>query len=83
MTTPSMCEPRTCPSCSVSLEGELIFETFLRQHHGDRKKALTAAEMYGATETEGRWNKSFGRYSPEQDRVVQWGCPSCGHTWDR
>lgn len=71
-----------CPNCKMDFDGELIFETFLRKY-GDRRKAIETAEMYGATETKGRWGKRIGIYSIEKDRTSMWRCPDCNHTWSR
>lgn len=73
---------KNCPKCGVSLEGGLIYYTFLLDY-GDKKKALEAAAMYGATEMEGRWRREIGIYDLETDETVKWRCPDCGHEWDR
>jgi hypothetical protein len=71
-----------CPSCNADFDGELIFDTFMKQYN-DRKKALETAEMYGATETKGRWSKKIGIYDMDKDRTISWQCHECGHRWDR
>lgn len=71
-----------CPNCGIDLDGELIFETLLKQYN-DREKALETAEMYGATETTGRWGKQIGIYDINRDRTVRWLCPECNHEWER
>ena len=71
-----------CPHCDFDLDGGLIFETFMEKYN-DRAKALEVAEMYGATETKGKWGKAYGIYSIEKDRTVQYQCPECNKLWDR
>ena len=71
-----------CPSCNTNLEGELIYETFLKRYK-DKEKALKTAEMYGATETTGRWGHEISIYDIALDRTVRWRCPHCGNEWDR
>jgi len=72
-----------CPNCNADFDGELIFETFLNQYDGDRAKALETAEMYGATETKGRWGNMIAIYDRDKDRTVSWMCHECNHQWDR
>lgn len=69
-----------CPNCESNLEGDLIFDTFMKQY-GDEEKALATAGMYGATKTEGRWKRQIGIYDMDRDRTVAWRCPDCGHEW--
>lgn len=71
-----------CPNCKVNLEGELIYETFFKKYN-DASKALEFASQYGATETEGCWGRQLGIYDWDEDRVVAWQCPDCGHVWER
>ena len=69
-----------CPSCGVSLEGDLIYDTFFNIA-GDHEAALKAASYYGATQTSGRWGKAIGIYCIHTDRTLHYKCPSCGHRW--
>lgn len=78
-----MSEHGHCPSCNTDLNGGLIFEHFLKEYDGDREKALATADMYGATETTGRWGKVINIYSMEKDRTVAFRCPECNHEWER
>lgn len=71
-----------CPKCKADLAGDLIYDTFLAKH-GDKQKALEAAEMYGATETEGRWGREIALYDMVRDRTTAYKCPDCGHLWER
>ena len=71
-----------CPNCNVDLEGGLIFDTFMAKYN-DEAKALEVAANYGATRTEGRWNKVMGISCPHRDRIVEWQCPDCHHRWPR
>lgn len=78
-----MSEHGQCPNCGTNFDGDLIFEHFLKEYDGDRDKALATAEMYGATETKGRWGKKIGLYDRDKDRTVAWLCQDCGHQWER
>jgi len=71
-----------CPNCGLDFDGESIFDSFLDKYK-DRQKALEVAEMYGATETKGHWDKKIGLYSMERDRTVMYRCPQCEHEWKR
>jgi len=71
-----------CPKCKSNLDGELIFDTFMKKY-GNEQKALETASMYGATKTEGRWGRQIGIYDMELDRTTEWRCPDCGHLWIR
>lgn len=71
-----------CPNCGTDLDGELIFETFLK-HYKNREKALETAELYGATETKGRWGTQIALYDTHKDRTTHWLCPECEHVWKR
>ena len=70
-----------CPKCKCDLNGGSIYEHFLKDNTPE--KALEIAEMYGATETVGRWGRQIGISSREKDRVVAWRCPDCDHEWSR
>ena len=72
-----------CPSCGKSLLGGLIYDTMLEQHGGDTVAALKDAQMYGATETEGRWGLAIGIYDMDKDMTVSYKCPYCDTQWDR
>ena len=72
-----------CPVCNSNLEGGLIFDTFMEQYN-DEAKALEAAEMYGATKTEGRWRREIGiEILGGYDGISYWRCPDCNAEWDR
>lgn len=71
-----------CDNCNFDFDGELIFETFMKTYN-DRQRAISTAEMYGVTETKGRWNKKIGIYCMETDRTVLYRCPACSYEWNR
>lgn len=71
-----------CPMCNNNLEGELMYDTFFKQHHNEQK-ALEYAAMYGATKTEGRWGRQLGTYDLTKDETIGYCCPDCGHKWQR
>ena len=71
-----------CPKCNADLEGDLIYEYFLKEY-GDEEKALATADLYGATKTTGRWGKEIGIYDFDKDQTVAYRCPECDHEWSR
>lgn len=78
-----MTEPaNTCPNCSADLDGDLIWQTFMDKYQ-DEKTADEFADWYGATRTEGRWNRRISLCSQERDRTIAYLCPDCNHEWER
>jgi hypothetical protein len=71
-----------CPRCNADFDGDMIFDTFMRKYL-NREKALETAEMYGATETKGRWGKKINIYDRDKDGTVAYQCHECKHQWDR
>lgn len=77
-----MTETRRCPGCGNDLDGDLIWQTFYNQENSE-KEADRIAAMYGATRTEGRWNRAIALYSIEKDCTYAFQCPDCKHEWRR
>lgn len=71
-----------CPHCGVNLNGGLIYDTFMEKY-GNHEEALRAAEMYGATQTEGMWGREIAIYDFMKDKTVAYKCPDCGKEWAR
>jgi len=71
-----------CPKCGKDFDGTLIWDTFFDEK-GNAEEADVSASMYGATRDQGRWCLKIGVYDIEKDRTTHWGCPDCGHEWDR
>ena len=71
-----------CPHCNANLEGELIYQTFLKMYN-DHEKARSTAALYGATETQGHWGREIGIQQADEDYVSEWECPDCGGKWMR
>lgn len=79
-----MSAERACPHCGTGLDGDLIFDTFMKMYEGNIDKALRTAEMYGATDKNGmRWKREIALYSLEMDRTYAYRCPDCHQTWER
>lgn len=76
-----MPDKNLCPKCNTTLDGDLIYETFLEEYEGDESRALETAEMFGATKTKGRWNRRIALYNRAYDRTSAYQCPDCGHEW--
>jgi hypothetical protein len=47
----------SCKNCGFDLNGERIYDQFLREYDGDVVKATEAASMYGCKEGWGRFGK--------------------------
>ena len=71
-----------CPHCNVDLTGPSIYEHFLSTGVSEQE-ALRTAKMYGATKTEGTFDRQIGIYDTGCDRTVSWRCPDCGGEWPR
>ena len=71
-----------CPHCDVDLKGTSIYGTYIEMGDSE-EEALRKAEMFGATKTEGTFDRQIGIYSLETDRTVEWMCPDCGGRWKR
>jgi len=71
-----------CPNCKINFDGELIYETFIKQGQTEAE-AFESALMYGATKTKGRWNNKIGIYDIDEDRTKMWKCPDCSYEWER
>lgn len=69
-----------CPHCGANLQGDLIYQTFLDMYK-DPIKAKEIAALYGATETEGHWDKAIGIYDIYLDHTVAYLCPECEKEW--
>jgi hypothetical protein len=70
----------SCVVCGFDLNGDWIYEYFLREY-GDEKKALDTAKMYGATKTEGRFGKELyvKEYDEDYNKLPSYfKCPTCG-----
>lgn len=71
---------RRCPNCGADLDGELIFDTFLKKYENEATAEETAS-YYGATKTHGRWGRETAIYSLDLDKTVAYRCPDCMHEW--
>jgi hypothetical protein len=78
-----MTEHGHCPACKADMDGGSIWQTMLEQSNGDEAEADRKAEMYGASRTSGRWGRKIGLYDQKTDRTTHYGCPDCGHVWER
>jgi hypothetical protein len=82
-----------CPHCGFDLNGELIYEYFLKTPEWIplerlnamplEEAALETAKMYGATKTEGRWRNDIAIYDIAEDKTVEYECPECLGRWPR
>jgi len=71
-------EPKQCPHCNADLDGEDIYEYFLRIYSGNEKKAMETAELFGwAKEHPISFRLTIGEYDLEQDRTIGHRCPVC------
>lgn len=77
-----MSYPKNCPSCNCNLEGEDVYQYFLKIEKP--AKAEEIAGHYGWTkENPCCFSKVIGIYSMERDMTTHWQCPDCDHRWER
>ena len=60
-------DPKTCPQCGVSFQGQEIPKDFQEKYYG------------GQT----HYSRVIGLYDMEKDKVTMWQCPDCKHQWPR
>lgn len=68
-----------CKSCGFDLNGDGVYEHFLKEY-GSHQKALETAEMYGATKEKGRFGKAIHMkvYDKNYNKLPSWWmCPEC------
>ena len=70
-----------CVHCDFDLNGEFIYDSFLKEYEGDWQKALDKASQYGAGPDNGRWGKEI--YIRDYDKNYKklppyFQCPECG-----
>lgn len=72
-------EHGSCKNCRIDLNGEYIFDYFLKEYEGDQIKALEAASMYGAREGYGRFGKELyiKTYGENGRKTRKFICPEC------
>lgn len=72
-----------CPNCGTDLEGEVVYDYFLKRT-GNEEEAARHAVMFGATkENKKCFSNVIGIYSLESDRTTAFMCPECQYVWDR
>jgi len=73
----------TCPCCKEDMNGEDIYEHFIKNGYSPTE-ALDTAEMFGWTPDNKRcFQKVIGIETPQYDGVTWWMCPVCKCTWKR
>ena len=73
-----------CPHCGYDLNGDYIYDTFLKMYNGDVDKALEVSSQYGASKGKGRWGKAvyMTSYSDGYTKKEKyWQCPECEGVW--
>jgi len=73
-------EHGSCVHCGFDLNGEMIYDYFLKMNPGDSKQAVKTAAMYGATETTGRFGKAIyvKGYDSDYNKLKPYFmCPKC------
>jgi rubredoxin len=70
----------SCKNCGFDLNGERVYDYFLREYSGDTKKAAETASMYGCREGYGRFGKEILIKSYDKDfkkLPSKFACPEC------
>ena len=68
-----------CKNCGFDLNGERVFDFFLKEYEGDKVKALAVASMYGCKEGYGRFGKEIltKTYHEDGSKSRVYICPEC------
>ena len=79
-----MSNDQYCPHCKADLQGENIYEYFLKYYSNEEPdvaelKAKEASDQYGG----GYFYRDIAIYDSDLDRTVGYKCPDCGKTWER
>ena len=70
----------SCRHCGFDFNGEMIYDYFLKEYHGDKEKAKETASQYGATENLGRFGRQvfvtdhLENYTKQRRYII---CPQC------
>ena len=69
----------SCKHCNASFDGDLVYETFLKQGLSEEEAKQTASYYAGFKEhgLQNRWGRQIGRYCMAADRTVATICPDC------
>lgn len=70
----------SCKNCGFDLNGERVYDYFLREYDGDVVKATETASMYGCKEGWGRFGKEiYVKGYDENYKSIHpwWMCPEC------
>lgn len=68
-----------CKNCGFDLNGERVYDYFLKDYGGDEAKAEKVAEMYGCRKDYGRFGKAiYVKTYTDHGKLREWKCPSCG-----
>ena len=69
-----------CPHCNYDLDGELIYETFIKKGYSE-ERSIEIAEMYGATKTSGKWQNEISVSEGYTGEFLYYMCPACKGRW--
>jgi hypothetical protein len=69
-----------CKHCGVSFDGELIYETFLKQGKNEKETKEICSHYAGFEEhgLKNRWGRQIRQYCMERDINIGYTCPDCG-----
>jgi len=71
-------EHGSCKNCGFDLNGERVYDYFLREYSGDAVKALAVASMYGCRKGWGRFGKEVYRKTyTDHGKKREYICPKC------
>lgn len=69
-----------CIHCGLDLNGERVYDHFLREYNGDETKAAYVAEQYGCRKGYGRFGKAIymKSYDDNYNKLPSYYmCPNC------
>lgn len=68
----------SCKNCGFDLNGERVYDYFLKECGGDVIKATATASMFGCKEGHGRFGKAiYVKTHTDHGKKREWICPEC------
>ena len=81
---PTSRPPDICPNCKASLiSGDIVEELIAKSGMSRQEANQVAVDYYNYGESNKYFYNVIGLYSRDKDKVVEWQCLFCKHTWTR